>query len=64
MKKVVLVGGGKKSLILDLLNIKSKNEEDFKSQNLGFEFQNQERKKNIVAKAKIIIEKNENAFVD
>ena len=64
MKKVVLVGGGKKSLILDLLNIKSKNEEDFKSQNVDFEFQNQERKKNIAAKAKIIIEKDAKVFVD
>ena len=57
MKKVVLVGSGKKSLILDLLNKNQNINEDVKSQN-------QERKKNIIAKAKIIIEKNENAFVD
>lgn len=57
MKKVVLVGGGKKSLILDLLKKNQNINEDIKSQN-------QERKKNVLAKAKIIIEKNENAFVD
>ena len=57
MKKVVLVGGGKKSLILDMLKKNQNTKEDFKSQN-------QEKQNNIMSKAKIIIDKNENAFAD
>ena len=53
MKKVVLSGEGKNSLLLDILKKIQNEKEDFKS-----------RKKNIITKAKIIIEKNENPFVD
>ena len=57
MKKIVFVGNGKKSLILDILK---KNE----NKKIEFESENKERKKNMQAKANIIIEKNQNAFED
>ena len=57
MKQVVLIGGGKKSLILDIIKKNQTTKEDF-------EFQKEERKENLKTKAKTIIEKNENAFVE
>ena len=51
------MGNGKKSLISDILK---KNE----NKKIEFESENKERKKNMQAKANIIIEKNQNAFED
>lgn len=61
MKKVVLVGGGKKSLILELLKDKSKNEEDLEKVSKSLK---EERKNKINEKAKKLIKTDAKVFLD
>lgn len=58
MKKVVLVGGGKKSLILEILKKNSKNEEDLEI------VSKEERTNKIIVKTKKLIETDSKVFLD
>ena len=58
MKKVVLSGEGKKSLILELLKENSKIKKDFE------EVPNEETKNKVLEKAKKLIETDSKVFLD